>query len=148
MSNTISSSANAKPKDQCERELEQILAKHPAIFFISLASVDGRSFAHVQGGQPSDAGRIAAMTSSLLGLSESYAREASASRCRYSVVAMESGSVVTVRIPTKSLRFALAIGANDSENIATILRAALDGASALSKLLDGFLLQQPKEAGV
>lgn len=145
---SITTSSNAKLKDQCESELNQILIKHPAIFFISLASVDGRSFAHVHGNQNSDPQRIAAMTSSLLGLSESYAREASGNRCRYSVVAMDSGSIVTVRIPTKNLRFALSIGASDAENIATILRAALDGATTLSKLLDGFLLQQPKETGV
>lgn len=121
---------------KCEAELRRILEKHPSIFFISLASVDGRSFAHVHGVPRSDGQRIAAMTSSLLGLSESYAREACQSRCRYSVIAAETGSVVTVRIPTKSLRFALAIGATDMENLATVLRAALDGAAALARLLE------------
>lgn len=133
---TAPASTSDRLKLQCESELELLLKKHPSIFFISLASVDGRSFAHAQGNQASDPQRIAAMTSSLLGLSESYAREASRSTCRYSVVAMENGSVVTVRIPTKSLRFALAIGATDMENLATILRAALDGAATLAKLLE------------
>ena len=121
---------------KCEAELKRILEKHPSIFFISLASVDGRSFAHVHGTAKNDGQRIAAMTSSLLGLSESYAREACQSRCRYSLIAAESGSIVTVRIPTKSLRFALAIGATDLENIATVLRAALDGAAVLVRLLE------------
>ncbi|MGH8492162.1 MAG: roadblock/LC7 domain-containing protein [Moraxellaceae bacterium] len=134
--NTAPASAGSNLRAQCEAELRRLLEKHPSIFFISLASVDGRSYVHVQGATQSDAQRIAAMTSSLLGLSESYARETSQSRCRYSVVAMESGSVVTVRIPTKNLRFALAIGASDMENLATILRAALDGASTLAALLE------------
>lgn len=134
--NTLSAPADSSLQARCERELERLLEKHPSIFFITLASVDGRSYAHVNGASQSDPQRIAAMTSSLLGLSESYAREAGKSRCRYSVVAMENGSVVTVRIPTKSLRFALAIGATDMENLATILRAALDGAAALAKLLE------------
>lgn len=135
---TITPAAAAASNIQlkCEAELKRLLDKHPSIFFISLASVDGRSFAHVYGVQKSDGQRIAAMTSSLLGLSESYAREACASRCRYSVIAMEAGSVVTVRIPTKSLRFALAIGASDMENLATILRAALDGSAVLARLLE------------
>lgn len=120
---------------QCEQELKRLLERHHSIFFINLASVDGRSYAHAQRNQQSDAQRISAMTSSLLGLSETYAKEAGRSRCRYSIVAMDSGSIVTVRIPTKSLRFALAIGADNSENLATILRATLDGANALAKLL-------------
>lgn len=134
--NALPASAETSLQARCERELERLLEKHPSIFFITLASVDGRSYAHVNGASQSDPQRIAAMTSSLLGLSESYAREANASRCRYSVVAMENGSVVTVRIPTKSMRFALAIGATDMENLATILRAALDGAATLAKLLE------------
>lgn len=133
---TIAASTGPTLQARCESELKRLLEKHPSIFFITLASVDGRSYAHVNGASQSDPQRIAAMTSSLLGLSESYAREASASRCRYSVVAMENGSVVTVRIPTRSLRFALAIGATDMENLATVLRAALDGAAALAKILE------------
>lgn len=134
--NTTTPAASSPLQLKCEAELHRLLGKHPSIFFISLASVDGRSFAHVHGIPKSDGQRIAAMTSSLLGLSESYAREACQSRCRYSVIAMEAGSVVTVRIPTKSLRFALAIGASDMENLATILRAALDGAAILARLLE------------
>lgn len=134
--NIVPAATGSTLQAQCESELKRLLEKHPSIFFISLASVDGRSYAHVNGASESDPQRIAAMTSSLLGLSESYARESSKSRCRYSVVAMENGSVVTVRIPTRSLRFALAIGATDKENLATVLRAALDGAAALAKLLE------------
>ncbi len=118
------------------KTLAVIMEKHLAIFSISLASVDGRSVAHLNRNSMNSPDRIAAMTCSLLGLSESYAREMNRDRCRYSLVAMESGSAVIVRIPTKSLRFALAIGADHTQNIATILRGALDGATELAKTLN------------
>lgn len=119
----------------CEAELQRVLDKHRSVFFVNLASVDGRPYAHATASRDTDRQRISALTSSLLGLSESYAREAAGGRCRYTAVAMEEGTVVTVRVPTRSLRFALSVGADDSENLATVLRAALDTAASLARLL-------------
>lgn len=119
----------------CEAELQRVLDKHRSVFFVNLASVDGRPYAHAMVSRSADRQRISALTSSLLGLSESYAKEVAGGRCRYTALAMEEGTVVTVRVPTRSLRFALSVGADDSENLATVLRAALDTASSLARLL-------------
>lgn len=133
VSEAVSTVANLQ--GACEAELQRVLDKHRSIFFVNLASVDGRPYAHATSNRTADRQRISALTSSLLGLSESYAKEAAGGRCRYTVVAMEEGTVVTVRVPTRSLRFALSVGADDSENLATVLRAALDTANSLSRLL-------------
>ncbi|MGB4343133.1 MAG: roadblock/LC7 domain-containing protein [Moraxellaceae bacterium] len=119
----------------CEAELQRVLVKHRSVFFVNLASVDGRPYAHATASRAADRQRISALTSSLLGLSESYAKEVAGGRCRYTALAMDEGTVVTVRVPTRSLRFALSVGADDSENLATVLRAALDTATNLARLL-------------
>ena len=133
IANAVPAAANLQAA--CEAELQRVLDKHRSIFFVNLASVDGRAYAHATANRAADRQRISALTSSLLGLSESYAKEVAGGRCRYTAVAMDEGNVVTVRVPTRSLRFALSVGADDSENLATVLRAALDTANSLARLL-------------
>lgn len=119
---------------ESEARLRAVLAHHAGLQFACLGSVDGRvvSFVGNSGLNPQ---RMAAITSSSLGLSESCAREAFRSRSLYSVVVAEHGAVVTVRVPSPSARYAVSLGADGSETLALLLRRALDTSTALAALL-------------
>lgn len=120
----------------CELRLSALLGRSENLRFACLGTVDGRLWAFARR-QEADAGpRLAAITSSLLALCETFAREALRSRCLYNVMSAEHGVVVTVRVPCRSARFALSLAAGESETVAMALRFALDAASDLAGVLD------------
>src|SRR5690606_4414254 len=108
--------------------------QHEGLRFVCLGSVDGRVVAFV-GDDGLSPQRLAAITSSSLGLAESFAREALRSRSSYGVVVAEHGAGVTVRVPSASARYAVSLGADGSETLALLLRRALDTSTALAALL-------------
>lgn len=114
--------------------LDDLVSNHWGLRFVCLSSVDGRvvSFAGIEGMNPQ---RLAAISSSSLGLSESFAKEAVRSSSRYSVVVAEQGAVITVRVPTTSARYAVSLCDNGSETLAMLLRRSLDTADALATML-------------
>jgi predicted regulator of Ras-like GTPase activity (Roadblock/LC7/MglB family) len=119
---------------EIEARLRQLLSQHAGLRFACVGSVDGRVVAFVGDGGLSPQ-RLAAITSSSLGLGESFAREALRSRSLYGVVVAEHGAVVTVRVPSGSARYAVSLGADGSETLALLLRRALDTSAALAALL-------------
>jgi len=123
-------------KGQCTKVLNRLVLDYPSLEFVSLSLVDGRAFVHEDGLRISDPNRVAAVTTSLFGLSESVAKEALTSTCKYSVIAAEGGTVVTVRVPSRRRLFALSVCASQSENLATVLRKALDTAATLAETVD------------
>ena len=105
--------------------------------FASIASVDGRSVAHANGQDiQTDAQRIAALISSLLGLIESLARETLGHSSRYSTIATEAGSLVVARIPSRSRLLTFCLCVDKSDNLALAIRATLDGAEKIAALVD------------
>lgn len=124
-------------KMECLAVLASLVEKAPAIRFASVALVDGRSFAHANGASnDADPQRSAALMSSLLGLVESFSREALDSRALYNSTATEHGSIVMVRVPTKAKMHTLCICADASDNLAMTIRTALDTAAQLALLID------------
>jgi len=124
-------------KMECQAVLASLVGKAPAIRFASVALVDGRSFAHANGAsRNADPQRSAALMSSLLGLVESFSREALDSRTLYNSIATEHGSIVMVRVPTKAKMHTLCICADASDNLAMTIRTALDTAAQLALLID------------
>jgi predicted regulator of Ras-like GTPase activity (Roadblock/LC7/MglB family) len=122
---------------ECQNALTHLLEREPAILFASAATADGRSYAHANAATcEADAQRSAAVMSSLLGLIESFSKEALNSRALYSCIATEHGSIVIARIPSKAKAHALCVCADTTENLATIVRAALDTAALLAEKLD------------
>lgn len=123
--------------DGCTRLLEARLAEQERIGSAVLCTVDGRAFAHAlrnAGGlQPA---RMAAIASSLLALSESFARESIQGRAQYASIATDNGSIVIVRIPSRTRMHALCVSADADETFAMALRFALDSASQLAALID------------
>lgn len=116
--------------------LENLLGRAPALRFASLSTTDGRPFATAISHSNVDAHRVAAMTSSLLALSESFSREALRSNCTHSTISTQHGVIVTVRVPSARRMFVLSIGSDSSEMMAMVLRQALDTAEKIAGILD------------
>ncbi len=128
---------NMQTRMSCQATLAGLLQRMPAILFASVATVDGRSYAHVNAAaHDTSAQRSAAIMSSLMGLIESFSREALNSRTLYNSIATEHGSIVIVRIPSKEKRHALCLCADSTENLAMTIRAALDTADVLAEKID------------
>jgi predicted regulator of Ras-like GTPase activity (Roadblock/LC7/MglB family) len=124
-------------KTQCQTVLASLVGKSPAIQFASVALVDGRSFAHANSAShDADPQRSAALMSSLLGLVESFSREALGCKALYNSTATEHGSIVIVRVPTRAQMHTLCICADASDNLAMTIRTALDTAAQLALLMD------------
>lgn len=115
--------------------LQQVLAQWPGARYMCLGLVDGRVWAF-HGASELDPARISAMTTSALGLSEAYAREAKLGSLSYSVLSPESGTIVLVRVPCTSRLFVLSCGFDSSETVAMALRVSLDTAQKLAELID------------
>lgn len=116
--------------------LERVLEAAPATIFASLASLDGRSLGYAGRPMTTAGQRLAAMTSSLLALSDSMVKEGLDGRCAYTVLASPQGTVVLAHVPSTKQGFVLSMGADTTENVAMILRRTLDTAAALATLLD------------
>lgn len=113
-------------------DLESLLRRAPALKFACVGSADGRLLASVGSG---NGNRLAAMTSSMLALGESFARDALGSRCDYAVVSTSAGAIVIVRLPHQGTGYMLSIGSDGSEVLASTLRAALDTAARIAAIL-------------
>lgn len=115
--------------------LAGLLNRSHALKFACLSTVDGRVFAQASVRDEAAAHRIAAMSSSLLGLSESFARDALRGSSSFTTISTEHGSIIVVRVPTPKRSHVLAIGADASDMMALTLRYALDTAAALAAVI-------------
>ncbi len=122
------------PSECCQAFLDKVLDQTPSINMACLGTADGRLFAAQTGS--TNGQRFAAMTSSLIALSESFAKEALRSQCTYSLVATPHGVVICVRVPSKRGHYVLSVGADATESMALVLRRALDSSEALAGIID------------
>jgi hypothetical protein len=136
-SNPQDATALMQTRNDCLQTLEALITRSPATVFASLATVDGRSFAHADApGRQANAARAAAIMSSLMGLIESFGRESLDSRTLYNSIATDHGSIVLVRVPSKARLHTLCVCADGSEILAMTIRAALDAAGQLAAKID------------
>ncbi len=122
--------------NQALEVLEALVERTPAIMFASLSTVDGRTVAHASGGREIAPQKVAAITTSLLSLSESFAKEVLRGSCLHTTIAIDHGTVVAVRVPSKARKHALSVCADNGDNLAMTLRWTLDAAAALARVLD------------
>ncbi len=120
----------------CTAELQLLLQKSPAIRFACLSLTDGRPFAFAGSDEARLAPRLAAITASFLGLSESFARESQSGRCTHTTISTENGTIIVVKVAARTRGMALSIGADRYENLAMVLRRTLDAADAVAARLD------------
>ena len=124
-------------QQECQAILDELMQRAPALVFASLATLDGRSFAHAAAGpDPAKQQRVAALSSSLFALSASFAKEALHSPCTYAAISTSSGSIVIVCVPTNKRMYALSTCADKTENMAMAMRLTLDTADVLARALD------------
>lgn len=129
----------------CTSRLSALCSLSIAVVFASISTVDGRAFAHVTHENTIVGSRISALTSSLLALCHSLSKEGLLGQCEYGSISSNGGSIVLVRVPTAHRMFTLSIGADSTENIATVLRNTLDLAHSLREILDRTRLMHSAE---
>lgn len=135
--NTEETVVSMQTRMECQDVLATLLERTPAVHFASVATVDGRSYAHANApAHDANPQRSAAIMSSLMGLIESFSKEALNSRALYSSIATEHGSIVMVRIPSQAKAHTLCLCADATENLGMTIRAALDTATLLAVKLD------------
>lgn len=122
--------------DRSRAVLEHVSTRSDSLVFASLCRLDGRLVSHVGGIGVPDGQRISAMNSSLLGLAEAFAKEALRSPCSHISIATEAGSIISVRVPSKTTGLALSICFDKCENLAMALRLAFDTAQSLVEAVD------------
>lgn len=128
---------NMQARMECQSALASLVQRTPSVVFASIATVDGRSYAHVNSpAHETSAPRAAAIMSSLMGLIESFSREALNSRTLYNSSATEHGSIVIVRVPSREQKHTLCLCADATDNLAMTIRAALDTAALLAEKID------------
>lgn len=123
-------------RNECQAFLQDMARRMPWLRMASLSTADGRPYALATRDHAADANRVAAISSSLLALSESFSREVLRSPCGYSLISTSHGVIATVRVPSAKRLHALAVASDDSEMLAMILRNALDASSKLAAILD------------
>src|SRR6202047_2897594 len=119
--------------ESIQRQLAELVAANPGVTLAVLTSGDGFEVAahpHLPIAQ-----RIAAMSSSLQGLSEAILREAGLSRSRNLIIESDGGTVVVLAIPDTSPRLSLAVVASGSEILGRLLWATRSCCAALGRSL-------------
>jgi len=123
----------------CQDRLESFRADAASVAFACLGTVDGRAFAY--SGSNADDGksaqRMAAISCSLLALSESFSKESIRSNCNHALVASDHGNIIVVRVPCRSRAYVISVGADASDIQAITLRRALDLSHDLASIIDG-----------
>ena len=122
-------------RQAAKADLEALLERSRALRFACVGTADGRLFAQAAREPGFGGERIAAMTSSMLALGESFAKDALHARCDYSVISTGAGAIVVVRIAHHTKGYMLSVGSDRTEVLASTLRSALDAADRLSRLL-------------
>lgn len=115
--------------------LDEVLAEGPEIQLACLSMVDGRVFA-ASSRMTIEPPRIAALSSSLLAISESFSRDVRGGQCDHTTISTEHGSIVTVRVPMSARVFALSLCVERTANLAMALRWTLDTATRLALVLE------------
>lgn len=121
----------------CSQVLRSRLDGNSGVLGAVMATLDGRAFAHAfRPGVDMQAPRIAAVSSSLLALSESFSKEALGSAAKYNSTVTEQGNIITVRVGGHVKQYILCVWTEDSENFAMALRFSLDSAKELASVVD------------
>lgn len=122
---------SASFKSRCEGVLNACLDKHTEVDVLSVSSVDGRNFACMQRGglQP---GRIAALSATLMSVSESLAKEVGGGSVDHALLSLRQGVVVSRRLADRTGIFTLSLIGRGSINLALALRTAIDVSDRLA----------------
>ena len=132
----VESSTKAPEQVVFHIKLHEVVQEEVGIRFVSLCSVDGRSISFMGEQFKGQAQRISAISSSLLGLSEAFTKESGLGGTMHAAVAADVGTVITVRVPSRSRTYVLSVCADSSINMAIALRYALDTSTKVAHVID------------
>ena len=121
-------------RDACLAQLGRLLERTPGIQVAALGLRDGRAFAQMHR-EPVDAGKLAAMASSLTALGATTLRELSAGALDHVLIEGEHGKLVLVRLPELSGLMILAVQATAETRLGLVLGQARTCAVALGEVL-------------
>jgi predicted regulator of Ras-like GTPase activity (Roadblock/LC7/MglB family) len=114
-----------------EKSFSELLASHSSFLTLILASVDGHAL-YVQGIGDTSAARVAAITSSLLGLSAALAKEVVQGDPQFIIADNSQGYVVALKI---NKFFTLTGLANRQASLGMLLSSLKRSAEGLVKVL-------------
>lgn len=130
----MSRESNATHRDACLMQLRQLVDHHPGIRVAALMLRDGRPYAQAHHGEI-DAGKLAAMASSLTALGTTVLRELAAGALDHVLVEGTGGKLVLVRLPELSGLMILAVQANAETRLGLVLSQARACAVAVGEVL-------------
>ncbi len=132
-------------QSRCHEVLERALSNNIDIDMMSISSVDGRPFACSQriGVQAS---RVAALSATLMSVSESLAKEVDGDRVDYATLSLRNGVVISKRIPDLTGVFTLSLFSRGTTNLALALRTTIDMASHLAAEINAQVQLEPQPA--
>ncbi len=117
--------------------IDALLERSTAFTFASVSTVDGRSASFASNDAAiSEGARVAAIASSILGLSESFSREVRQAGSQWTTISNEQGTIVLIRVPSRQRMHVLAVGADRGQNLATSLHFAVAAADQLASAID------------
>ena len=125
---------NAAHRDACLAHLRHLAERHPGIRVAALVLRDGRPYAQVHHGHV-DAGKLAAMASSLTALGTTVLRELAAGALDHVLVEGTDGKLVLVRLPELSGLMILAVQASAETRLGLVLGQARACAVAVGDVL-------------
>lgn len=121
----------------CQVVLRTLLEECPGVHGAIMAKVDGQVSAQTfQEGREPEAARIAAVSSSLLALSETFGNEALGGGARYNSIVTDRGCLVIVRVPSRKSTHTLCAWTDQHKSFAMTLHFALETAKQLGYVLD------------
>lgn len=118
----------------CREHLEAMVHDTAGIESAAVVTGDGFELAAVLRHGLSG-NKLAAMTSSLLALSEAVVEELKMRGCRNVIIEGESGTVVMIRVPAEGLDLLMSVLCRESAVLGSVLYAARTCASRLGVLL-------------
>lgn len=111
--------------------LNELLTQQSGIYGTLLSSIDGHRIAEAQQ-RNLHVSKLAAMTSSVIALGESLAKEAEQSQCQFVIVQNRDGYIVTQRL---GKQHALTAFATSAVSLGMLLAAVRSTAEALEQAL-------------
>lgn len=120
----------------CQALIEKMVHETSSVVFAALSTVDGNSFAFKSKNEAIIDSRIAAMTSSLLALSESLSKEGLNGQCSYNTISTDYGSIVTVRVPTDKKLHTFSLCTDRTDSMAMSMRLSFDTAEKLAQIIE------------
>lgn len=125
---------SAAHRDACLAQLRHLVERTPGIHVAALGLRDGRPFAHAHRSEV-DAGKLAAIASSLTALGATALRELAAGALDHVLIEGARGKLVLVRLPELSGLMILAVQASADTRLGLVLGQARSCAVGLGEVL-------------